>query len=179
MYIGGMGVRKAHDKALHYFTLSAHQGHTLALYNLGQMHLNGLGTVRSCPVGAQFLKAVAERGPWGQLLEEAHAELQSGKVEVPLQLYAVLAEGGFELAQANVAFLLDELYTSPTSTPTFGMGVEALAESAATFYKLAAQQVPHLDCSNPRCSRPPSFSLALLRLHHVAWAPACRFSGQH
>ena len=35
MYIAGLGVRKAYDKALHYFTLSAHQGHTLALYNLG------------------------------------------------------------------------------------------------------------------------------------------------
>lgn len=37
MYIGGMGVKKAFDKALHYFTLSAHQGHSLALYNLGQV----------------------------------------------------------------------------------------------------------------------------------------------
>ena len=37
MYISGMGVRKAFDKALHYFTLSAHQGHSLALYNLGQV----------------------------------------------------------------------------------------------------------------------------------------------
>merc|ERR1719198_1455333 len=93
MYIGGMGVRKAHDKALHYFTLSAHQGHTLALYNLGQMHLNGLAAPRSCPIGVQFLKAVAERGPWSAMLEEAHAALQSGGAEVPLQIYAGLAEG--------------------------------------------------------------------------------------
>jgi TPR repeat protein len=83
MYIGGMGVRKAHEKALHYFTLSAHQGHTLALYNLGQMHLNGLSAPRSCPVGVQFLKAVAERGPWSAMFEEAHAALQSGGPEVP------------------------------------------------------------------------------------------------
>merc|ERR1719198_2476036 len=91
MYIGGMGVRKAHDKALHYFTLSAHQGHTLALYNLGQMHLNGLGAPRSCPVGAQFLKAVAERGPWGSMLEDAQAALQASDAALPLQLYGTLA----------------------------------------------------------------------------------------
>ena len=76
MHIAGLGVRKQYDKALHYFTLSAHQGHTLALYNLGQMHLNGLGAQRSCPVAVQFLKAVAERGPWGAQLERAHTMLQ-------------------------------------------------------------------------------------------------------
>ena len=116
MHIGGMGLKKAYDKALHYFTLSAHQGHTLALYNLAQMHLNGLGAPRSCPVGAQFLKAVAERGPWGTMLEDAHAALQLSDPALPLQLYATLAEGGFELAQANVAFLLDQVRV-PGRTP--------------------------------------------------------------
>ena len=143
MHIGGMGVRKAHDKALHYFTLSAHQGHTLALYNLGQMHLNGLGAPRSCPVGAQFLKAVAERGPWSQMLEEAHASLQASGVEEPsvaLQLYAGLAEGGVELAQSNVAFLLDQQFTHRPHTRLLGMVGSGLAERAHSHYKLAAQQ---------------------------------------
>lgn len=232
MYVGGLGVRKAYDKALHHFTLSAHQGHTLALYNLGQMHLSGLGAPRSCPVGAQFLKAVAERGPWGSLLEEAHAALQSGDAAVPLQIYAVLAEGqcraprrnrfsasvvpaplpcspsclvhacaalfnachqrqctaapahgtatahrsckrhprsvpprsprrrekltaarvrryalvvagvagGFELAQYNVAFLLDQQYMHDASTPLLGLSDERLAERARGMYKMAALQ---------------------------------------
>ena len=108
MHIAGLGVRKQYDKALHYFTLSAHQGHTLALYNLGQMHLNGLGAPKSCPVAVQFLKAVAERGPWGTQLERAHTALQDGDLEGPLQMYAALAEGGYEVAQSNVAFLLDQ-----------------------------------------------------------------------
>ena len=42
------------------------------------MHLNGLGAQRSCPVAVQFLKAVAERGPWGVQLERAHTMLQEG-----------------------------------------------------------------------------------------------------
>ena len=140
MHIGGMGLKKAYDKALHYFTLAAHQGHTLALYNLAQMHLNGLGAPRSCPVSVQFLKAVAERGPWGAQLEEAHAALQTSDAELPLQLYATLAEGGFELAQANVAFLLDQHYMHTPHTPLHGMVGEEIAARALHMYRLAAQQ---------------------------------------
>ena len=141
MHIGGMGVKKAYDKALHYFTLSAHQGHTLALYNLGQMHLNGLGAPRSCPVGAQFLKAVAERGPWAAQLEEAHAALQAGAVDVAVLTYATLAEGGFELAQANVAFLLERhrMHAAPGER-LLGMSDGALAEGALHMYQQAAAQ---------------------------------------
>ena len=72
------------------------------------MHLNGLGTAASCPVpvqllegaisghlgssrvisghlgyqvAVQFLKAVAERGPWGSMLMEAHDGLLGGREE--------------------------------------------------------------------------------------------------
>jgi len=140
MHIGGMGLKKAYDKALHYFTLSAHQGHTLALYNLAQMHLNGLGAPRSCPVGAQFLKAVAERGPWGAMLEDAQAALQASDAALPLQLYGTLAEGGFELAQHNVAFLLDQHFTHSPRTPLLGMVGDEIAARALHMYQLAAQQ---------------------------------------
>jgi len=142
MYIGGKGVKLSYERALHFFTLSAHQGHTLATYNLAQLHLNGLGTPRSCTVGAQFLKIVAERGPWGQQFEEAHASLQADtSASAPLHLYLVLAEAGFEVAQANLAFLLDQHYmhTFP-STPLLGMRGDDLAQRAMTMYRLAAMQ---------------------------------------
>lgn len=140
MHIAGLGVRKQYDKALHYFTLSAHQGHTLALYNLGQMHLNGLGAQRSCPVAVQFLKAVAERGPWGAQLERAHTMLQDGQLEAPLQMYAALAEGGYEVAQSNVAFLLDQHVTHKPDEPLLGMQPEQVAARAADMFRRAAQQ---------------------------------------
>lgn len=140
MHIAGLGVRKAYDKALHYFTLSAHQGHTLALYNLGQMHLNGLGAPRSCPVAVQFLKAVAERGPWGSQLERAHTALQDGELEAPLHLYAALAEGGYEVAQSNVAFLLDQHFMHRPNEPLLGMDAEQVAARAIEMYRRAAQQ---------------------------------------
>jgi len=140
MHIGGMGVKKAYDKALHFFTLSAHQGHTLALYNLGQMHLNGLGTPRSCSVAVQCLKAVAERGPWGTMLEEAHQALQGSDTETALQLYATLAEGGYEVAQSNVAFLLDRHFQHSPNTSVLGLRGDSLAARAHEMYSRAAQQ---------------------------------------
>jgi len=140
MYIAGMGVKKGYDKALHHFTLSAHQGHTLALYNLGQMHLNGLGAPRSCSVAVQFLKAVAERGPWGTQLSDAHEAIEKGDKELPLQLYSTLAEGGYEVAQSNLAFLLDQHFMSSPNTSLLGIERDHLAEQALVMYSRAAQQ---------------------------------------
>jgi len=140
MHIAGMGVKKSYDKALHYFTLSAHQGHTLALYNLGQMHLNGLGAPRSCPVAVQFLKAVAERGPWGKQLGEAHEALQDGDAATALQLYVGLAEAGYEVAQSNVAFILDQHLTAAPNKTLLGMSRGDAAQRALEMYRRAAQQ---------------------------------------
>ena len=140
MHIAGMGVKKAYDKALHYFTLSAHQGHTLALYNLGQMHLNGLGTPRSCQVAVQFLKAVAERGAWGTQLDAAHAALQNSDTAQSIQLYAPLAEGGYEVAQYNIAFQLDQHFLRWPEEPILGIEGGEIARHALEMYRRAAQQ---------------------------------------
>jgi SEL1 protein len=137
------------------------------------MHLNGLGTPRSCSVAVQFLKAVAERGPWGTMLEEAHQALQGADTETALHLYATLAEGGcacrgrtaaarlshpcinaaaanvapmrharrrYEVAQSNVAFLLDRQYQHSPNASVLGLRGEALAARAHEMYARAAQQ---------------------------------------
>lgn len=72
---------------------------------------------------------------------QAHAALLASDVAVPLQLYATLAEGGFELAQSNVAFLLDQHYTHSPGTALLGMAGEEIAARALQMYRLAAQQV--------------------------------------
>jgi SEL1 protein len=43
----GLGVRrKSVQRAFSYFTLAAHAGHVLAMYNTAMLHLAGRGTVR-------------------------------------------------------------------------------------------------------------------------------------
>jgi SEL1 protein len=47
MHLKGLGVRrKSVQRAFSYFTLAAHAGHVLAMYNAAMLHLAGKGTVR-------------------------------------------------------------------------------------------------------------------------------------
>jgi TPR repeat protein len=53
MYFEGDGVEKNSATAMQYFSMAAHQGHTQALYHLGQIHINGIGTLKSCSIGVK------------------------------------------------------------------------------------------------------------------------------
>jgi SEL1 protein len=107
-------VRKDHAKALANFLLAGQQGHTLALYNLGVMYANGLGSPRSCRTALMYFKAVAERASWTKALGEAQKLHRAGDSEGALLVYERFAEMGFEVAQSNAAYLLRKLHPSPT-----------------------------------------------------------------
>ncbi len=65
----------------------------------------------------QLFKNVAERGDWSERLMDAHSMYKEGNVDGALLLYSRLAELGYEVAQSNVAFILDKgdlLYSSPS-----------------------------------------------------------------
>ena len=55
----------------------------------------------------QLFKNVAERGRIAQMLMEAHEAYRAGNIDTALLKYAMLAELGYEVAQSNVAFILD------------------------------------------------------------------------
>ena len=56
----------------------------------------------------QLFKNVAERGRWSSMLMDAHKAYKSGNTDQALLKYAYLAELGYETAQSNVAFILDQ-----------------------------------------------------------------------
>lgn len=91
-----------------YFNLASQSGHVLAYYNLAQMHATGTGMMRSCPTAVELFKNVAERGKWSDQLMSAHARYREGKIDEALVSYYLLAEMGYEVAQSNVAFILDK-----------------------------------------------------------------------
>ncbi|XP_026743235.1 protein sel-1 homolog 1 isoform X1 [Trichoplusia ni] len=107
MYFGGIGVRRDFKQANKYFSLASQTGHVLALYHLGQMHAQGLGVMRSCTTAVELFKNVCERGSWGSRLMLAHAAWRARDSDSSLLQYLALAERGYELAQTNAAFLLD------------------------------------------------------------------------
>ena len=56
----------------------------------------------------QLLKSVVERGKWTRLFMEAQKLYIAGDVNSALMMYLLLSELGFEVAQSNAAYILDQ-----------------------------------------------------------------------
>ncbi|XP_055957164.1 protein sel-1 homolog 1 isoform X3 [Patella vulgata] len=169
MYFSGLGVRRDYKLAVKYFNLASQGGHVLAFYNLAQMHATGTGVLRNCHTAVELYKNVAERGKWAEKLMEAHKLYKEGHIDNALFKYTFLAELGYEVAQSNVAYLLDQgesrifsdletyqrallQYTRAASQGStvarvkmgdyhyYGYGTEIDYESAAIYYRLATEQ---------------------------------------
>merc|ERR1712045_196651 len=116
MYYEGFGVAIDYKMAVKYFNLASQSGHVLAFHKLADMHATGTGMLRSCPTAVELYKNVAERGKWGELMMEAHADYRRGRYDEALLKYLLLAELGYEVAQSNAAYILDrketELYNA-------------------------------------------------------------------
>lgn len=107
------------DTAGRYFELAARNGHLEAFYYLAEMTQNGIGRDRNCQLATAYYKIVAERG---EILHspfiEANAAYEKHDLERAFIAAAMAAEHGYETAQNNVAYLLDE-QASVISLPSF------------------------------------------------------------
>ncbi|KAK3860404.1 hypothetical protein Pcinc_033546 [Petrolisthes cinctipes] len=138
MYFSGLGVRRDYKMAIKYFNLASQSGHVLAFYNLAQMQASGTGMVRSCHTSVELFKNVAERGRWGELLNEAHTAYWSGRHTQSLVTYTLLAELGYEVAQSNAAFILDRHNTHLFPQPqAFARALMYWGRAAAQGYAVA------------------------------------------
>lgn len=77
----------------------------------------------SCSVAVSFYKIVAERGVWDEdLLTDAERSWMSGTgqgKEIALLKWWMAAERGFEIAQNNLAFILDQGMLPKKHTTSF------------------------------------------------------------
>jgi len=86
------------------------------------MHLNGIGTDRNCRTAVELLKRVCERGTWvSRQLQEAY-DHEGPRPESAAWIFLKLAEAGHEVAQMNLAHLLDSgspllIYNGTSGTP--------------------------------------------------------------
>ncbi|XP_066200464.1 protein sel-1 homolog 1 [Saccopteryx leptura] len=108
MYYNGIGVKRDYKQALKYFNLASQGGHILAFYNLAQMHASGTGVMRSCHNAVELFKNVCERGRWSERLMTAYNSYKDGDYNAAVIQYLLLAEQGYEVAQSNAAFILDQ-----------------------------------------------------------------------
>lgn len=105
------------ETATRYFELAAAAGVMEAFYYLAEMTNHGVGRERNCGLATVYYKVVAERA---EMLHspffEANAAYERGDLERAFIAALKAAEHGYENAQANVAYLLDQK-TSVVSLP--------------------------------------------------------------
>ncbi|XP_032478412.1 protein sel-1 homolog 1 isoform X5 [Phocoena sinus] len=88
---GGRGVEQNHQRAFDYFNLAANAGNSHAMAFLGKLFKN-----------------VCERGRWSERLMTAYNSYKDGDYNAAVIQYLLLAEQGYEVAQSNAAFILDQ-----------------------------------------------------------------------
>lgn len=97
------------ETARRYFELAVQNYFIEALYYLAEMTNKGIGRDKHCEVATAFYKMVAEKA---ELLHSSFAQTNAayadGDLETALIYSMMAAEQGYESAQANVAYILDE-----------------------------------------------------------------------
>ncbi|KAM5440496.1 ERAD-associated protein [Microsporum canis] len=92
-----------------YFEAAARHGGMEALYYLAGIADRGLGGQRHCGVATAYYKMVSEKAEGiHSAFGEANDAYEIGDKELALIIATMAAEQGYESAQANVAYLLDE-----------------------------------------------------------------------
>lgn len=95
--------------ATKYFDLAARYGWMEAYYYLAEIFDAGVGKERHCGMATAYYKMVAEKAEdIHSSFAEANDAYESGNKEIALIDSMMAAEQGYENAQSNVAFLLDE-----------------------------------------------------------------------
>jgi SEL1 protein len=95
--------------ATKYFELAARWSWMEAVYYLAEIANSGIGRERHCGIASSYYKMVAERAEViHSSIIESNAVYESGDEETALIGQMMAAEQGYEAAQSNVAYLLDE-----------------------------------------------------------------------
>uniref|UniRef100_A0A7E4W8N3 HCP-like protein n=1 Tax=Panagrellus redivivus TaxID=6233 RepID=A0A7E4W8N3_PANRE len=137
MHYRGFGSLRDHKSALRYFQVASQSGNLLAIYNLAQMHAQGIGTTRNCQLAVQLYKTVAERGRWGDRFMEAFNKFHDGAVDEAAFNYMLLGELGYEIAQTNFAYLIEE---NAETQQLFHTELEAYKWALVSWQRSANQQ---------------------------------------
>lgn len=97
------------ETATRYFEAAARYKHVEALYYLAELANQAVGKPRNCEVAAKYYKSVAERAEViHSSFIEANQAYEAGDLESALVNNLMAAEQGYENAQINVAYLLDQ-----------------------------------------------------------------------
>ncbi|OQV18486.1 Protein sel-1-like protein 1 [Hypsibius exemplaris] len=138
MLFHGLGVERDLTKSIKMLTAASQSGSVVALFYLAEINAMGFGVPRNCRSAAELYKNVAERGKWGTLFADAFNDYKMGRLDTSLVRYLLLADLGYEVAQSNVAFILDKAEDSVfPSNETYRRALVYWDRSAAQGHALA------------------------------------------
>jgi SEL1 protein len=103
--------RNEHIQAAQQFEAAIRQGDNFqAYYYLAELNSQAAQRDSTCPLATAFYKLVSERGDWDTAAPwwEAERAWTRGDLERALLGYWIMAERGYEVAQNNVAHILDQ-----------------------------------------------------------------------
>ncbi|KAK0384110.1 hypothetical protein NLU13_8199 [Sarocladium strictum] len=96
--------------ANNYFELAARHGNIEAHYYIAEMIYNGVGRERHCSMAMNYYKSVAEKAePLLSSWADANDAFDAGETELAFLEYLITAEQGYEKAQTNIAYMLDNV----------------------------------------------------------------------
>ncbi|KAJ1985030.1 ERAD-associated protein [Dimargaris verticillata] len=108
---------KLYDMAFKHFSVAARAGHLLAMYHLAQLYHRGRGVQQSCLMAVNLLKKVVEQADWLYSpvdLSRFNSRQAEADSETQLINYSLAAEMGYEAAQTNLAWLLEQAMEADT-----------------------------------------------------------------
>ena len=130
----GRGTPKDEATAVLYMRRAVRADHQAARIALGSMLIEGRGVAGNCREGTLLLKQAAERGRWGILLRDGLEAYLRKDIAAAIRSYKAASELGYEVAQCNTAWLLQNLCPSATC----GSSRREALDQAVRFLELAA-----------------------------------------
>ncbi|KAJ3019765.1 ERAD-associated protein, partial [Thoreauomyces humboldtii] len=101
---------KEYPQALKWFKAASKSRNIIALYHLGNMYMQGVGVSSpNCNYAVMYYKSVAETGDWHDpIVHAAQDDYKAGDMEGAFVRYLFAAERGYEVAQTNAAWMIDQ-----------------------------------------------------------------------
>ncbi|ORY33943.1 HCP-like protein [Neocallimastix californiae] len=125
--------------AFNLFQQASKAGNIVASFKLANIYQSGEIIPEQCVFAASLYKTIAERASYyDHLFEEAKLDLRQKNYNAALLKYLILSEQGYEMAQSNAAYLIDEGLASTDSLFYNNQNPYALA---LIYWKRSANQM--------------------------------------
>jgi SEL1 protein len=138
-------------KSFNKFQRAAAHGHLAGTMHLATMYLKGHGSGQNCLLAVtvfllyffkkKYLKALVEKADWhNPYIENAHSAYEAGDSDSALINYMFAAESGYEVAQINSAFMLENGRYSSNLSDLFNSNLTNKYQIALPHLNRAANQ---------------------------------------